>query len=159
MSNKIEYSIVKRTDTYGDDTHFVFRQTKVPAGIIVAEELARLDYEDVSQTSYPSGLIEPTQEELALYGGVASDEGQSNSVIDTAEYGPAVDITEIERSITDFVVKALTGGRTPTFAWNDLASEDEIDAFKSAVGRVQSAHGIAQPELGSDSESSYGLYL
>ena len=161
MSKRFEYSIATRKDDYGDDTQFIFRETTASTGLVVAEEVARLDYGDIKHVTFPDGLVRPTEEETALYTGEVGKKIQESSseLADTAVYGPATNMTQIEQNITDFVVKALSNGRQPIFAWTEIADDDEIRAFQKAAGRVQEIHDDSRVDSSDTPNESYGLYL
>jgi len=151
-SNKNEYSVVVRKDAYGDGRHLILRESTQPTGLIKVEELGHLDYGDDQEMGFPDGLIEPTPEEVIRFAGHANlDELASR---EHSEYGQSATIHEIKQKITSFVIEGIMSGRQPVIAWNDLASQDEIEAFHEAV---VNANNVLNPP-GPD-DKPIGLYL
>lgn len=156
-SRKNEYSVVVQKDTYGDKCHVVLRESMLPAGLLKVEELARMDYGDMKKPEFPDGLVQPTSEEVMRFGG-AKLESSKLSSLELSDYGPAINIDEIKQKITSFVLEAIENGRQPIFAWNDLATTEEVEAFHEAAVKVQidqNSTGAPTPEQ----TESYGLYL
>jgi hypothetical protein len=166
LNNLIEYerlfSMTYKNGEYtvvvsGDDSQYILRESTLPTGLLMVEELARLDYSDEKEHAFPVGLIKPTPEEVVRFGGLSS-ESSSKEALDVADYGPVVNIKEIKQKISSFLIDAITDGRNPVLAWTEEASEEEVEAFQEAVKQVQESYNPAELNA-TERQESFGLYL
>lgn len=151
------YTVVTGQDPEGDNCQLVMRESTLPTGLLKVEELARVSYGDIHEANFPDGLIEPTAEDIARFGGKPATEKDA-SISDVSKYEPSVNIAEITQRITVFVLDGIQSGRQPVIAWNDEATPEEVEAFHEAVAQVQKEQNSVQ-DSNSEQNESFGLYL